>query len=101
MKIKLNKPILFGNDTINEIVILEPRACDLDGIDFKDLTQATVLRKLISRCSGVPDAALKELSFSDFMTCVEAISDFLGLSPATTKTGKDSLPQSSTSSQVN
>lgn len=96
--VKLGKPIQFGEETISEIVILEPRAMDLDGMDFNELTQANVLRKLISRCSGVSNEALKELRFSDFMACVEVLSSFLGNSQVTSGIGRESLHTSFTSS---
>ena len=101
ISVSLFKPLTFGSETIREININEPRAKDLEGIDVPKMTHGGEVRKILSRCSGVPDQVLGDMDLADFIRCMEVVFSFLENTQGTTKTARESSPSSSTSSLAN
>ncbi len=74
--IKLNSPIVFGSDTIEELNMREPTLGDLDGINLEEMGKTENLVVLLARISGVSVSALKKMSLRDLIPISKAIAVF-------------------------
>lgn len=86
VKIRLSKPVVFGDETIEELELREPCAGDLRGMDLDNITADGMLA-IISRCSARPSAVIDKLSIPDFKKASEAVGVFFGGGQETEKSG--------------
>lgn len=80
--IKLKKPIVFGEDTIEELEVREPDAGDLRGLkihiggDGLELNTDDILT-LASRCCAQPVVVINKLSLADMGEVTKAVINFI------------------------
>ena len=74
----LNKPLAFGDNTINEIIISEPTYKTLKQCDLND-GQGTI-NKIIEDCNNLPQGYIDQISSKDYIELLSKVaeSDFLG-----------------------
>lgn len=75
-EIQLTSPVRFGNEEIGVLKLREPRARDFRAIGNLDKPFAAML-DLAASLADLPASALDDLSASDTMKVVEAVSGFL------------------------
>jgi hypothetical protein len=78
VKYTLERPIMFGDKAIKEIIVSEPNYKVLKNCDLSD-GQATI-NTIIKMCSNVPEDVLDGMSGGDYIELITKVaeSDFLG-----------------------
>lgn len=75
IRVKLENPIEWGDETISELILRKPKAKDIEHLTseptFKDLF------KVAQRCAKVPRRVIEDLDSDDAIKVVEAVGDFL------------------------
>lgn len=84
VKVKLKKPIAFGDQTITELIIRdEVVAGDMRGIPMRDPMWFDDVLKLLGRLAAQPDPVINKLSFEDLAEVAPLVAGFIGGSPPT------------------
>lgn len=81
MKIKLEEPIRFGSEAIDELEFQKPKAKHFRKLPPEPGTGD--LLDLAGTLCGQPPKVIDELSVSDMKRVLEAVAGFLGAGPAT------------------
>lgn len=83
--VSLKNPIRFGgifNKNVVEIVtVKKPLVKDLMGLDFSPEKMVESQSILISRLTGIPLNAIREMPFQDYSRLVEALNKLLEREP--------------------
>lgn len=83
--VKLKHRIQFGEEIIEELKFVRPKAKHLKGLDLKAMTSDSMIT-LMSKITAQFPQALDELDLSDFVFCTEVIESFLDSSAKGGKT---------------
>lgn len=85
VKITLRKPIVFGSETIKELVLREPTAKDIRQMKVPPSTDDML--KLAGNLCGLTPPQIDMLKMKDTMEVLNAVGNFMDDSPETGKSG--------------
>lgn len=76
IRVPLEYPLKWGEETITEIVLQRPKAKDIKHLG-KDVTMDDLL-KIASKCSKTEMSKIEELDAEDAVRIADVVGDFLG-----------------------
>ena len=86
MIITLSKPIQAHGEEVTELELGDLTLGQLKGIDLVKIGDPAILIRIVAKWAGIPPSSVEAISAKDFKPLVEAVSDFLDVSPETGET---------------
>ena len=86
MIITLSKPIQAHGEEVTELDRGELTLGQLKGIDLAKIADTATLIRIVAKWASIPPSSVEAISAKDFKPLVEAVADFLDVSPETGET---------------
>ena len=82
--IPLTKPIQAHGEEVSELEMGDDATLgSLKGIKLENIADTAVLIRVVAALANIPPSAAATISARDFAPMMEAVTDFLGISPPT------------------